>query len=95
MRLRVLLAVSVVAALAVGTYTVLAPSGLARWFSLRDEERVLDGQLELALRENAALALEVQRLQSDPRVVEEAAREELGYVKKDELVLMVPEGGAR
>ncbi len=95
MRLRVVLAVSVVAALAVGTYTVLAPSGLARWFSLTDEERQLDRQLEVAQQDNAALADEVTRLRSDPRVVEEAAREELGYVKKDELVLIVPESGAR
>lgn len=95
MRLRVVLAVSVVTALAVGAYTVLAPSGLARWYSLTDEERALDRQLEVAQRDNAALADEVARLKSDPRVVEEAAREELGYVKNDELVLVVPEGGTR
>lgn len=95
MRPRVLLAVSLVAALAVGAYTALSPSGLSRWFALTDEERQLDSQLEAATRHNAALVDEVKRLRDDPRVVEEAAREQLGYVKKDEVVLLLPEGGQR
>ena len=95
MRPRALLAVSFVVALAVGTYTALAPSGLSRWFSLRDEERKLDQQVEAAQAENAALTREVKQLRDDPRAVEEAVREELGWVKTGELVLIVPEGGAR
>lgn len=95
MRPRALLAVSFVVALAVGAYTALAPSGLSRWFSLRDEEKRLDQQVDAAHAYNAALADEVKQLREDPRVVEEAVREELGYVKKGELVLIVPEGGTR
>lgn len=95
MRPRVVLAVSLVAALAVAAYTALSPSGLSRWFSLRDEERQLDAQLETAERDNAKLVDEVKRLRDDPRVVEEAVREQLGYVKEGEVVLLVPEGAAR
>ena len=95
MRPRVVLAVSLVVALAVGAYTALSPSGLSRWFSLRDEERQLDAQLDDANQKNAALVDEVKLLRDDPRVLEEAVREELGYVKRGELVLVVPEGRAR
>lgn len=94
MRPRALLAVSFVVALAVGTYAVLAPSGLSRWLSLRDEEKRLDQQVQAAQEHNAALTDEVAHLRDDPRVVEEAVREELGWVKKGELVLVVPEGAA-
>ncbi|OGQ20259.1 MAG: hypothetical protein A2138_24075 [Deltaproteobacteria bacterium RBG_16_71_12] len=95
MRPRVVLAVSLVAALAVGAYTALSPAGLSRWFSLRGEERQLDAELAAAARDHAALVDEVERLRDDPRAVEEAVREQLGYVRDDEVVLLIPEGSAR
>ena len=70
MRPRALLAVSIVVALAVAAYTALAPTGLSRWFALRDEQQHLDQQLDAAQAYNAALADEVKHLREDPRVVE-------------------------
>lgn len=91
MRPRALLAVAGIVALAVVTWAVLSPSGLPRLRQLQEEERSLTADVEEAHRENARLEGEVRVLQGNEptstAVLEKAAREELGWVKSDEVVL--------
>jgi cell division protein FtsB len=61
--------------------------GFRRYFQLRqDVERLTRRNAELA-EQNATLVREISALRKDPRALERAAREELGYVKPGELVL--------
>lgn len=91
MRPRVLLVAAAGVALAVVAYAVLVPSGLPRSRELRAEERALASEVEQARAHNARLEREVKVLQggepSSAAVLEKLAREELGWVKRDELVL--------
>ena len=91
MRPRVLVALAFGIALAVAAYAVLAPSALPSLWKLRDEEKSLAVDVEKARVDNAKLADEVRVLQGgDPSsnaVLEKHAREELGWVKKNEVVL--------
>jgi cell division protein FtsB len=69
---------------------VLGPAGLPR-------HRRLSAQLQAQREENRRLARQVLQLQaeleafeSDPRARERAVREELGWVRPDEIIVEVP-----
>lgn len=91
MRPRALLAVASGIALAIAAYAVLSPSGFAKLKKLDDEERTLSAEVVKARAENGKLTEEVKVLQgnepSSRAVLEKHAREELGYVRADEVVL--------
>lgn len=83
------LAVLVVTVVAVPTM-ILGPEGLSRHQRLR-------GQLDAQREENRRLARELLRLRTnveqfrtDPRARERAVREELGWVRPDEIIVEVP-----
>ena len=80
--------------MAVVVYTVVAPSGLPRLLSIQREERALTNSVKDARHHNGALADEVRVLQGEQpasrALLEKKAREELGVVAKDEIVLSVP-----
>jgi cell division protein FtsB len=60
--------------------------GFRRYFRLQREIESLEVRnRELALR-NAAMVRELEALRRDPRAMERAAREELGFVKQGEVV---------
>ena len=76
-----------VVALAVAVW--LDPRGLRRGARMDEEVRALgegNGRLDL---ENRRLAREVVALQSDPRFIERAVREELGFIHPGELLLVL------
>ncbi|MBN2196585.1 MAG: septum formation initiator family protein [Polyangiaceae bacterium] len=64
----------------------LAPSGLGRLQSLREERRRADQTVESLSREIDRLRAEVARIKSDPAAVEQVARDELGLVRQTEIV---------
>lgn len=75
-------------ALIAATILVVSDDGFARLASL---QRSLDHQRRSNTRLNdevQSLRREVQGLQNDPRVIEKAARGELGMGKPDELVVV-------
>ncbi len=83
------LAVLVVTVVAVPAMT-LGPDGLSR-------HRRLRGQLDAQREENHRLVRELHRLRTDveqfrrdPRARERAVREELGWVRPDEMIVEVP-----
>lgn len=71
----------------------LAAAGLKSW---RDYEQVLAReaalQAEIAAGERRIRALEqkIERLDSDPATLDRVAREELGLVRPDEVVIVLP-----
>jgi len=53
----------------------------------------LKAEVRRLTRERRRLASAVHRLKHDPEALEELAHRELGYVHKDEYMLILPEGG--
>jgi cell division protein FtsB len=99
-RPRVLVVIGLVLALAIGAWTVLAPSALPQLVDARRKNAELDAQLARQHEDNARLEAEVRALKETGPVgdaaVEKAARRELGFVRPDELILtgLPLDGGA-
>lgn len=67
--------------------------GVTRHEKLRKElDRINRLNSELS-RSNRRLAVEAKALRHDPAYIEQVIRDELGWVKGDELVFIFPEGG--
>lgn len=73
-------------ALVLAASSALAEGGLRRSMRLSEEIRTLKERTEALRERNARLRYEIDALRSDPRAMERAAREELGFVRPDELV---------
>ena len=65
---------------------VMEPAGLPRLRSLEKEREEVEGENAELRREVTRLRVEVQRLRDDPAAVERIARDQLGMVRKSELV---------
>jgi cell division protein FtsB len=65
---------------------VLAPEGLPRLRALRDELDSVSTENTAACRQISQLRGEVRRLRDDPAAIERIARDELGMVRKNEIV---------
>ena len=63
--------------------------GVFRYLSMRDQTRNLEHELLALQRENASLREDITQLQHDPSKIEQLAREQLGYVRKGEIVYQV------
>ena len=80
---------------AVGLAFVLAAasavdgSGFRRYFRLRKSQEALAARNRQSADENRALRREIELLRTDPKAIERAAREELGFVKSGEIVFIV------
>jgi len=82
------LGVAAVLAVALGylPHHVYGRSGLSRLFDLRRTAAELHRRNEAARAENARLRAQAAALKSDPRALERVARDELGLVKKGEIL---------
>ena len=69
---------------------VLDEQGLPRYRHLRAELAELRESNEELVREIAALKREIEALRTDPAYVERIARDELGMVRDEEIVLQFP-----
>jgi len=65
---------------------VLAPAGLPRLRALQKELADVDAERQELRREVGRLHIEVRQLRDDPAAVERIARDELGMVRKSEVV---------
>jgi cell division protein FtsB len=70
--------------LAVGSATT--EGGVRRLFRLGDDIRAVEARNRALAETTARLRRDIEALRGDPRAVERAAREELGYVRAGELV---------
>ncbi|MHB8876590.1 MAG: FtsB family cell division protein [Myxococcaceae bacterium] len=80
---------AVVLAFLLAAASAVNAGGFRRYVSLRQELASLGERNRAAVEENRALRREIEALRSDPRALERAAREELGFVKPGEVVLIV------
>lgn len=80
-------------ALAIVLYTALSPDGYGRMGTLQGERAALSQRVAELKADNARLMEEASSLQEDAETthLERVVREELGYVKPDEVVLLMDE----
>lgn len=67
--------------------------GLVAILRARQEHRALEISLARARAENARLREEARLLREDPRAIEEAARRDLGFVKRGEKLFIIRDVG--
>jgi cell division protein FtsB len=84
------LAVLALAAISV-PMLMLSATGLPRLQSLRDEKVRADDEVSHLSQEIWELRAEVARIKDDPAAVERAARDELGLVRRTEVVFQFRE----
>jgi cell division protein FtsB len=58
----------------------------------QNEIRKVKADLEALRKENAALAQEVKDLNTDPRLIEKIARDDLGLARPGEIIIRIPQG---
>lgn len=79
------LSVLLVAAVSVPVMA-FSPEGLSRLEHLQEEKKRADTEVARLSQQIQELRAEVQRIKEDPTLVERAARDELGLVRKTEVV---------
>jgi cell division protein FtsB len=80
-------AVMVAAALAL--VSVVDARGFRRYWRIQHDVAQLAEKNRALIEQNARLAGEIEALRRDPKALERAAREELGFVKPGEIVVNV------
>ena len=83
------IAISFVAFVLVALFFFIISSehGLMDLNLLKNEKNSLVQKNEQIARENLSLSVEISRLENDPKYIENVARQELGMIGKDELIL--------
>ncbi len=70
---------------------IFSPTGLDRLRGLREEKRRVEAEVSQLSLEIEELRAEVERIKHDPAAVEQVARDELGLVRKTEVVFQFKE----
>lgn len=83
----ILIAASAFALFSLLFFIVFGEHGLVDLNSLQKERDQLVEKNEILRHENLTLSAEIDRLQHDPKYIEKIARQELGMVGQDELIL--------
>ena len=78
---------AVVASLVLAVSSLLAEGGLRRYWRLERDIGTFEARIAELTEENARLRREVQGLRDDPETIEQAVREELGFVRAGEIVV--------
>jgi len=68
-------------------FIVFGENGLRDLFALRSELDGIHAQNEKTFNENISLYRQIDRLENDPQFIEATARNELGVIGSDELIL--------
>ena len=84
---KILLSVSVLLLAALFIFIIVSEHGLADLRHLKTERDQLTEENKKLTRENQAISIEIDRLKHDPQYIENIARQELGMVAEDELIL--------
>jgi len=85
--LTILLLVSVLLLLALLFFIIISDQGFADLRSLKRERDQLVGENEKLARENQAISIEIDRLKHDLGYIESIARQKLGMIGEDEIIL--------
>jgi cell division protein FtsL len=73
-------------------HDVFGTHGFLAMRRTQDEIRKVKANLDLLSKENAALAQEVKDLNTDPRLIEKIARDDLGLARPGEIIIRIPQG---
>lgn len=82
-----LLRLAVGLAVSLGLISLVDGGGFRRYFRLQREIEAIAQRNRRLADENAALKREIEALSSDPESIERAAREVLGFIKPDEVII--------
>ena len=83
----ILLSISVLLLLALFFFIIVSEQGLADLRFLKKERDRLVEENKKLTRENQAISVEIDRLKHDPAYIESIARQELGMIGEDEIIL--------
>ena len=86
-RQRIILSITAFLLAALFCFTIFSEHGLVDLNLLRQEQNSLQESNEQLSRENLSLSVEIDRLENDPKFIENVARQELGMIGKDEMIL--------
>ncbi len=89
----ILLAFAIIVLFSLLMFTLFGEHGLADLNRLKTERDILLKKNDELIRKNLSLYREIERLKNDPEYVENVARNELGVIGKDEVVIKVKKGG--
>jgi cell division protein FtsL len=73
-------------------HDVFGTHGFLAMRRTESEIRKVKADLDVLSEENAELAQEVKDLNSDPRLIEKIARDDLGLAKPGEFIIRIPQG---
>ena len=65
---------------------LLGDMGILKYFQMLKTEHQISNEIQVLIHENEQLQKQVDLLKSDPMTIERIARQQLGLVKKGELV---------
>ena len=88
----ILLAFAIIIMFSLLIFTLFGENGLNDLYLLKTERDILLKKNDELIRENLSLYREIERLKNDPEYVENVARNELGVIGKDEVVIKVKKG---
>jgi cell division protein FtsB len=91
---RVFIALAVVVFVGLIGVGLFGKSGLLSLQKLRTERERLEGQSNQLQTENQGLMKKIELLSSDLKYLEKLARQKLGMVKPDEVIIKVPQSGS-
>jgi cell division protein FtsB len=83
----ILLSISILLLIVLFIYIVFSKNGYSDLTELRQERNRLVQKNEQLTRENRAISIEIDRLKNDLSYIESIARQELGMIRKDEIIL--------
>ena len=90
LRRKIIVASAVVALFNLMLLIVFGDNGLVEMHRLRDKEQSMVQQNETLATENVSLYRTIGRLKSDPAFIESVARNELGMIGKDDVIVILP-----
>lgn len=86
-RQNILLSISTLLLIALFIYIIFSKHGYFDLVLLKQEQSKFVQKNERLTRENLAISIEIDRLKNDPAYIESIARQELGMIRKNEIIL--------
>ena len=83
----ILLSISILLLLALFFFIIVSEHGLADLRFLKEERNKHVEENQKLTHENQAISVEIDRLKHDPAYIESVARQELGMIGEDEIIL--------
>ena len=90
LRRKIIIASSAVALIYLMLLIVFGNNGLVELNRMRAKEQVVVQRNETLARENVVLYRTIGRLKGDPAYIESVARNELGMIGKDDVIIIFP-----